>query len=275
MNWKEGNHLRNTAGKFRPNAHPEPSFSLLAAPETVVTLPKMGSKLTACWASILEMSAWPVDSWSLVGGQMVLLHGLSNGIPPPRLSEDVDAVVDVRAMPPRLKVLARMLADHGYEPHVSPDSVAHRWEREGVKVDLMATEGTGSRTDLRTVGSFKTIAVEGSSQAVRRSSKVLTRLPERDLEGRVPLPSLVGAIVLKSCAAVVDIRDKSRHYADIAFMCSLIGYEDLVQMKAGLGPKDRQRLRRVTVLDNHDHAAWKLIGGRAEQGKANRDFLCS
>ena len=45
-------------------------------------------------------------------------------------------------------------------------------------------------------------------------------------------------------------------------------------MKAELGLKDRQRLRRVTVLDNPDHAAWKLIGRRAEQGKANRDFLC-
>ena len=191
MTWKESDHPRGAAGKFRPNRRPAPSFSLSDDSDTAaaLTVPQMGAKLTACWVSILEMSAWPVDGWTLVGGQMVLLHGLLNGILPPRLSEDVDVVVDVRVIPPPLGVFARMLADHGYEPHVSRDSVAHRWEREGVRVDLVATEGTGPRTDLRTVGPFKTIAIEGSTQAVRRSGKVLTRLPERRLEERVPLPS--------------------------------------------------------------------------------------
>jgi hypothetical protein len=64
----------------------------------VITLPPLGSAVDALWEVLLDLSELPIR-WTLIGGQMVLLHALEHGQVPPQISQDGDIVADVRADP--------------------------------------------------------------------------------------------------------------------------------------------------------------------------------
>ena len=50
------------------------------------------------WEAIAQLSGLvPVDRWAVVGGQMVAIHAALSGVEPPRVTDDGDVVVDVRA----------------------------------------------------------------------------------------------------------------------------------------------------------------------------------
>ncbi len=62
----------------------------------MITLPPLDSQTTAPWDALLDISESMGDFWTLVGGQMVFLHAVEAVVPPPRVSRDIDLVVDVR-----------------------------------------------------------------------------------------------------------------------------------------------------------------------------------
>lgn len=64
----------------------------------VVTLPALASPVDKLWHSLLDLGELPVR-WTLIGGQMVLLHGLEHGQVPPQISQDGDVVADIRTDP--------------------------------------------------------------------------------------------------------------------------------------------------------------------------------
>ncbi|MEK7424764.1 MAG: hypothetical protein AAB131_13110 [Actinomycetota bacterium] len=50
------------------------------------------------WEAIAQLATRvPVDRWAIVGGQMVSIHAALEGVEPPRVTDDGDVVVDVRA----------------------------------------------------------------------------------------------------------------------------------------------------------------------------------
>lgn len=67
----------------------------------MIVLPALDDATSALWDALLDISERMHDSWTLVGGQMVFLHGVEAGVPPPRISRDLDLVVDVRVRPLR------------------------------------------------------------------------------------------------------------------------------------------------------------------------------
>jgi hypothetical protein len=81
---------------------------------------------------------------------MVMLHALQAGREPGRVSQDLDAVIDTRIRPPGLPGLPAFLAtlaNLGFKSAgVSPDEVAHRFERGSVHIDVLGPDGLGGRT---------------------------------------------------------------------------------------------------------------------------------
>jgi hypothetical protein len=99
--------------------------------------------------------------WTLVGGQMVLLHAVEHGTVPPQLSQDGDVIADIRAAPSGLRKVVVLLGQLGFTLEgIATDGTAHRYGRPGRKrgrpvvIDVLAPDGVGARADLTTTNAF-------------------------------------------------------------------------------------------------------------------------
>jgi hypothetical protein len=93
-----------------------------------VVLPPLASQLDVLWELILDLAEHlPQHDWVLVGGQMVMLHGLAAGRTPTRASKDVDVLADLVSAPTRPRPLRRST------PAAGPGAEAGQ-RREGVQV---------------------------------------------------------------------------------------------------------------------------------------------
>lgn len=195
--------------------------------------------------------------WTLVGGQMVLLHALEHGATPPRVSTDLDLVVDARVRPPAIPAMAEVLGDLGFRlSGVAPDGVGHRFARGPVTIDLLAPEGAGRRAELTVGGGAETVPISGGTYALRRTQLVDVTSGGRD--GRIPRPDLAGAVVAKAAAARADRkRGPERHLGDLAFLLSLV--PDPFTLREELGEKNCGRIGALAGLANDDHSAWRAL----------------
>ena len=241
----------------------------------MIIIPTTPDLLGAMWEALIDISCGTHNgTWTLIGGQMVLLLGLEHGATPPRVSEDLDTVVDVRL---RLGALQQYIAALGRisfeSAGISPDEIAHRFHRGDIRIDVLAPEGTGSRADLRTVGQASTIGVKGGTYALRRSRQVEVQVGERT--GFVPSPDLAGGILIKARAAQNERSPKGpeRHYQDLAFLLTLV--TDPVLVRGQLGHRNRQHLRRILEDMGDAHPVWGLLS-RADTSRARAalDLIC-
>jgi len=231
----------------------------------MIELPDLGDADGAMWTALLDIAERTHD-WTLIGGQMVLLHGLEHARLPPRISEDLDVVVNVRAQPPALPRMMTALRDLGFVlSGISPDGIAHRFERAGVLVDVLAPDGLGGRTSLRTIGGA-TIPVAGGTYALAESH--LVPVAHRGRSGRISRPSIAGALVVKAGAATTDrgLHGPERHLRDLAFLCTLV--DDAFALRGHLGVANQRRLRAVRPLADETHPAWSIQGSRRDDAYA-------
>jgi hypothetical protein len=219
---------------------------------------------------LLDLGEQSEVPWTLIGGQMVLLHALEHGTFPPQVSQDGDVIADVRAAPDALKRLVAILGSLAFtSAGMSPDGIAHRYQRlsrhpmRPLSIDVLAPEGIGRRADLKTTPPGRTVQVPGGTQALNRTQRVRVQVGDR--AGAVPRPTLLGAVVTKAAACGLPA-DVSRHLRDLALLCALI--EDPFAVRDELTPGDRKCLRYAAVLGNRDHRAWLLIpDALREQGR--------
>ena len=133
-------------------------------------LPSLPGYNDALWETLLQLAGTqPLQAWTLIGGQMVLLHALEHDVEPTRLSTDIDVVVNVRVVSGGIRSFVKTLESLGFSlVGVSPEGIANRYRRGMASVDVLAPEGLGSRTDLTTtspVGRFKCQAAPKHSNA--------------------------------------------------------------------------------------------------------------
>jgi len=76
-------------------------------------LPPMTRGQAEAWSGLLDLSERHPTGWTLVGGQMVHLHCIERSVAPPRPTDDVDAVLDVRAEPDALRSFTTALVELG------------------------------------------------------------------------------------------------------------------------------------------------------------------
>jgi hypothetical protein len=223
----------------------------------VITLPPLGPLDSDLWHALLDIAEQMPADWTLIGGQMVLLHGLEHGRTPPRLSQDLDLVIDARVRPPAFPAMIASLTRLGFEEApIGFDEVAHRFIRGSSTVDVLAPDGLGPRARLETVGRATTVEVSGGTYALSRSRPVDVQAAGR--VGVAHVPDLCGALVVKSAAVTRDRRrGPERHLVDLAFLYSLI--VDPLTIREELGSKNRARLRAVEQLSDVQAEPWRLL----------------
>ncbi len=206
------------------------------------------------WATLIELSAGGHPEWTLVGGQMVMLHAAEHSVPPLRVSRDIDVVVNARVVTAALRGFVSGITKSGFQlAGASPDGVAHRYTRGGASIDVLAPEGLGPRTDLTTTPPGRTIQAPGGTQALARTE--LVPVEHAGQRGLIPRPSLLGAVVMKAAAAAVDDAPQA-HQQDLALLLSLV--PDPGAMAAEMTRTDRVRLRGVAIGEP-SHAVWELL----------------
>ncbi|MGY2078198.1 hypothetical protein [Blastococcus sp. SYSU DS0828] len=246
----------------------------MTAAEARVQLPALAGPLDTLWDLILDLAEQlPPTGWVLVGGQMVMLHGLVAGRVATRASQDVDVLADLLTDDAGLVRCVRAVRDLDLEPQ--PDSAGRVYRfvraRDQARADVLAPDHTPPRRRLRTVGG-DTIRIEGGTQALRRAMPVYVTKGERTAP--VPVPDLLGALVLKAAAWATDARDAERHSGDAAFLAGLIA--DPLAERNRFAGSDRKRLQRLDqVLGNPDATEWRRLGDAADDGYATWRLLAS
>jgi predicted nucleotidyltransferase len=244
-----------------------------AAPsEPVVELPALAGPLDTLWSLVLDLAGrLPVDGWVLVGGQMVMLHGLVAGRVATRASQDVDVLADLLTDDAGLARCVNAVRELDLRPQPDTGGRVYRFvrARDNARADVLAPDHTPPRRRLRTVGG-DTIRIEGGTQALRRAMTV--RVVKGDRTALVPVPDLLGAVVLKAAAWASDSRDRERHSGDAAFLVSLIA--DPLRERNRFAGSDRKRLLRLDkVLENPDAAEWRRLGDAADDAYATWRLL--
>lgn len=103
------------------------------------------------WLVLLRLAKVFPAGWCLVGGQMVWLLAAEYGADPPRATDDVDLVVDIRAEPAGIRDLCRWLEDNSFELEgISPDGIGHRYVKAAepgpgrIMFDVLAPDNVGA-----------------------------------------------------------------------------------------------------------------------------------
>lgn len=219
----------------------------------------------AVWETIVDITDWFRAPWTLIGARMVQLHAMSAGREVPRLSLDADALADVRAMPGATKKLAAALVKHGFElSETSTFGLAHRFVRDDVSIDVLAPDGLNRVSSRLTVGKLHTVQVPGGTQALHRTRVEDVRIGRR--RGAIPVPSLLGAILLKARAVKVDdVPDNQR--IDLAVLLSLVG--DVEPIAREMRTSERSWLRERKEMGDPRTACWRFLSrDQAQRGLA-------
>lgn len=237
----------------------------------------MTSDQEAAWSTLLDLHERLGTDWTLVGGQMVHLWCAERGVVPPRPTDDVDAVVDVRSSPSVLRRFTAILVDLGLSPETSGDGLHHRWvgDRGGAKatVDVMLPDGVGGGAASREgAGGAPTLTTAGGTQALQRSESVRVQVGTR--AGWVRRPGLLGALVMKAAAHGSQPGGPgARHRQDFAVLVSMLGRRDLEGVH--WTPKDRSRLRSMVVAVRADRPVLVSVPDAGESMQLLEEWMTS
>lgn len=206
----------------------------------MIEIPDLGGDFRSMWIELIGLAKAPPAPWVLIGAHMVTVHGWERGREPIRPSRDADILVNVRAIADGTARMSEALIDRDYKlDSISPEGIGHRFVREGVSIDVLGPEGIGKRANLRTVSGARTVRVPGGTQALRRKQDVGVKTGSK--RGTLPIPSLLGAILVKVRAIEVDDQPEAQRH-DVAFLLSLV--EDPDPLEAELSTAERGWLRR-------------------------------
>lgn len=234
----------------------------------MIELPAAAPNGTA-WNALCDIADGFLGEWTLIGARMVELYGLAHGRSAPRVSADLDALVDARAVHSRPRDLASFLEGQGFELEgVSPEGVGHRFRRGAVVVDVLAPDHLGARADLETTHGARTVEVPGGRRALQRSRWTDVRIAGRT--SSLPCPDLGGALISKSRAVEVDDAPAAQR-RDLAFLYSLIENPEVVA--ATLDWDEIAWLRRRSELEDPRHEAWRVLGEAGVDGHAAFVFV--
>jgi hypothetical protein len=185
---------------------------------------------------------------------MVALYAWEAGLSA-RPSTDADVLVDVRMVTTATERVSRYLQKRGFNLHVTNEGIGHRFERNGVEIDVFAPDGVGTRARLRTIRPARTISVPGGTQALARSEQV--EIESRGIGGFVPRPTLLGALLVKVRAIEVDDVPRAQR-SDVALLLSVI--EDPDPLVGEIRRTEQGWLRRHAYFGDPESEVWADLG---------------
>jgi predicted nucleotidyltransferase len=245
--------------------------SIVAEAETVATcvLPSLPPKLDRLWETILDIGqALSIDSWILVGGQMVMLHGLIAGRVMTRATNDIDVLAAVLLPPakPKLSDCVRTVKELGFKPlEANEPDLLHRFVHpdDGAIIDILAPDHQSWPPIIKQPRA--TVRIDGGTQALQRAQTVRVTKSTRTVE--IAIPSLLGALILKAAAFRTEKLRPERHVSDAAFLASLI--TDPIGVKAQFKGSDYGRILFLDRdLADPEQSAWMALGEYREDAVA-------
>jgi hypothetical protein len=236
-----------------------------------ITLPAMSGPQQEAWLSLLAMTELLPAGWCLVGGQLVHLHCAERGFSPNRPTDDGDAVLDVRAEPDILSRFTQKLIDLGFaSADVTMEGHEHRWVKghndDQAQIDILIPSDVGQRANQRkgATGST-TLETPGAQQALNRTELVAVSVA--GTTGRVPRPTLIGALVIKAAAySIANDSYRDRHLIDLVVLATMIRRSDDF---SDLSRRDRDYLRLALAALKSKRGLW----GGVEDGDRGVDVL--
>lgn len=238
----------------------------------MIEIPEHGDLYHRIWAEMIRLSAEAAAPWSLIGSQMVHLHGWMAGEARPSLSMEADLLADSVHVMTATRQLSEQLIAAGYQlTGQSALGTGHRFERDDVAIDVLAPEQI-SLSNRQTYGRLFTVAVPGGRQAIDRTISVDVRT--RNIGGEVRVPNLLGAILIKARAIGVSSHAQSQR-EDFAFLLSLItSLEQAERFLAELYGGQRRWLREHQEMSDPDDPCWSHVNN-ADRGIIAFRRLCS
>lgn len=240
-------------------------------PATLIALPALDPVLTETF-TVLQSLDKIAHPWTVVGGLMVMAHCVEHGVPFARATGDADIAVGVFTHRRALRDLTRHLASIGFTD-ITPAPLAgpplsYRWSRSPVIIDLLVPERVNDQLSVpMTASRLPAVELPGVQQALARSERVTLRL-DGGREGPFIRPDLLGALTIKSAAAVADRRDPDRHLGDLVSLAdSLAASGEVVRFTREIRPEDRGRITRGVALLTPAH--WR----RAADSVAAHDAI--
>ncbi|MFC9250858.1 hypothetical protein [Amycolatopsis thailandensis] len=241
-----------------------PGLGTLALP------PLQGGGDRIVWPAMFDLADRLPKPWVMIGGQMVILHGLLAGRSIPRVTKDIDLLFDVRFTLDAFPRAHEVLKNLGYEvAGISADGKAHRYLHpdSGMVIDILAPDKLGARAapKLRTPAG-KIVSIPGGKTALDDARPLSVVYDGKS--ATLYLPGLAAALVVK-VKALIDEPVKpgapSRHISDIAFLTSLV--DDPDELFPGEPPAIPRFGCLVDCLDDSRHPAWLALGSpHAEDG---------
>jgi hypothetical protein len=234
----------------------------------LATMPKMAAPEDALWRLVFELARRvEVGQWELVGGLMVVMRGIAAGRVPPRPTGDVDVLADLLSSATALQACVSVVEQLGFQPQKDGSGKVYRFVRNAsetdpeLKVDILAPDNLPARRLIRTRLNRDTIKIDGGHQALQR--RCVIRSTSRDYgQADIPVPDLLGALVLKAAAWMADRRDRDRHAEDAEFLTSLI-VDPLAEIERFKGSDGKRLCALDKALGSTDAHAWRQLGPAA------------
>lgn len=223
---------------------------------TTVELAPADSNARETWRNALDLMKQLEGDWTLIGGLMVQLHAERYDGAGARPTDDVDILANSRTRPSYTERISAKLKQLGFQlsaPVGLDLDTAYRFQRGDEIVDILGPDGVGSQPP-RTVGNLETIQVEGGTQALSRTERVVVRLDGSETEIRCP--SLLGAILLKSRSVMRKDREQDREDLIRLLTCAQDPQGMIAELTAG---ERRWLLRAETKLDFADSGLTSLF----------------
>ncbi len=226
----------------------------------------LGPEARASWQAVAELSeAFDIQTWMVVGGQMVLIHAARTGVAMPRVTTDIDVVIDVRAARRvHAEQVSAWLVEQGFAIERNREGT-DRYRRGHARIDLLAPDNLGGRP-VGTIDGGQILAAPGSTNAFKRSVTVRAVLGD-GLVAMVRCPTAFGALMAKA-EACVQIREaesrRLRHQQDIVSLAGALavdGYED------DRSARERRSFNEALapLFDDAAHEAWAAASEDARE----------
>lgn len=223
-----------------------------------VPLQGMPEHQKAMWLTLLNYEDSDPPPWVLVGGQMTALHLAEHGRTEHRPTDDGDLVVGVWTRRDALRTTAIYLTSNGFTEQRTSDGYGYRFVRGKTSIDVMIPEGLERQKRYPTTGSGRPgLQADGGNQALTRAERLPIRLGDQN--GYVRRPTLLGSIVTKARAWVVDGREPERHAQDLIALAE-VALQDPRGILSQTRPDDRRAVRAAMRHLPIEHRLWRRTG---------------
>jgi hypothetical protein len=195
--------------------------------------------------------------WVLVGGMMVMILGREHHARAPRAeaTKDADILIDIVTNPSLLDDVTNLLETSGYrlQDIIGRGDQPARctYTFSSAQIDVLCPDDTPDDQLVVEHRNVASIAIPGGRRAIETARQVSLYYADDRPNAEVYVPTLAGAITVKTAAAVDPRTSASpRHIQDVAFLLTIEA--DPEETRASLSDADVDLLGRIEtqVLDS-------------------------